>query len=394
MPLFTYHALTMERKKRKGLIEAHNAGDAKIKLREQGLMVASIQEKKGTVSKENLKGEQLLSFTTQFSQLVGAGIPVYQSLMTLEEQYRGEPFDRIILTLCEKIKSGTPLSQAMAAFPQTYDTLYCSMIKAGESSGTLDTVLEKLAELLAKQEKLRNQMMTAMIYPSILAGVCLLVIALLLGFVVPSIEGIFAERQLNGFTQAVIHLSHWSRDWWWVYVPLSGAGIAWFVWKIRTAAGKVWLENFFLRLPFIRRLLVEAALARFCRTMGTLLKGGLPIIESLKISREVMHNATLEEELKRAEAGIIEGSSLSRELSKSRYIPQMVPRMLSVGEESGTNVIMMNKIATMYEQNLEKTLERMMALAQPVILIVMGIVIGAVILAIMLPLTDMSSFTI
>lgn len=392
MPLYSYQAVDKQGKKSKGLVEAHGERDAKRKLRDQDIMVISLQEKKGTVTKENLKGEQLVTFTVQLSQLVGAGVPIYQSLIALEEQYRDEPFDRVILSICEKIKSGTPLSDALADFPDTFDRLYCSMIKAGESAGALDVVLEKLSLLLSKQDKLKKDIMTAMIYPSILAGFSLIVIVMLLGFVIPSIEGIFADRDLNTFTKVIINISHFCRNWWWIYVPLIMGFVLWFVLKIRTSAGKLILERFLLKLPLIRRMLIQAAVARFCRTMGTLQRGGLTIIDSLRISREVMHNATLEEEIRHAEARIVEGSSLSTELSKSKLIPQMVSKMIAVGEESGTTLIMMNKIADMYEQNLEKTLDRIMALAQPVILIFMGTIIGSVLLAILLPLTDMSSF--
>lgn len=355
-------------------------------------MVTAIQEKSGSVSKENLKGEQLATFTLQLSQLVGAGVPIYESLVALEEQYRNEPFDRIILAICEKIKAGMPLSQAMNEFPNTFDRLYCSMITAGESSGALEVVLERLSELLIKQDKLKKSIMTAMIYPSILGGFALVVIAMLLGFVIPSIEGIFADRKLNTFTQAIIALSHFFTTWWWVYIPTFLALVLWLVFKLRTQSGKLWLERNLLKLPLIRSVLIQAAVARFCRTMGTLQKGGLTIIDSLRIAREVMQNVTLEEEIRRAEGRIVEGSSLSKEMAKSRYIPHMVSKMLAVGEESGTTLIMLNKIADMYEQNLEKTLDRVMALAQPIILIVMGTIIGSVLVAILLPLTDMSSF--
>lgn len=392
MPLYQYQVLDREGKKRKGLIDAHSEAEAKSSLRDKGLMVTFIQEKTGTVSRENLKGEKLANFTVQLSQLVGAGVPVYESLMALEEQYRDEPFDRVILSLCEKIKAGTPLSEAMAEFPDTFDRLYCSMITAGESAGALDQVLDKLSDLLTKQDKLKKEIATAMIYPGILAGFSLLVIAMLVGFVIPSIEGIFEGRKLNRFTEFVIGFSHFCRDWWWVYLPAIAGIIAWSIYKFRTPSGKILLEKTLLRLPLVRTMLIQAAVARFCRTMGTLQKGGLTIIDSLRIAREVMRNATLEEEIRRAEGRIIEGSSLSKELSKSRWIPRMVSKMLAVGEESGTTVTMLNKIAEMYEQNLENTLQRIMSLAQPVILIFMGAIIGSVLISILLPLTDMSSF--
>lgn len=394
MPLYSYQSMDSQGKKGSGIVDAHNEREAKAKLREKGIMVVTLQERKSVASKENLSGEQLYMFTLQLSQLVGAGLPLYESLVALEEQYRGEPFDRVVLSLCEKVKAGTPLSEAMADFPNTFDRLYCSMITAGESAGALEIVLEKLAELLAKQEKLKKEIATAMIYPSILSLFAIIVISLLLGFVVPSIEGLFEGRNLNAFTRFVISTSHFFRDWWWIYIPVVVAAITWIVFRIRTPSGKLAIEKMLLKIPLIKKMLVQAAVARFCRTMGTLLRGGLPIIDSLRIARQVMKNATLEEEIQRAEARIVEGSSLSAELGKSKFIPRMVPRMLSVGEDSGTTVIMLNKIAEMYEANLEKTLDRIVALAQPIILVVMGVIIGSVMMAILLPLTDMSAFRI
>lgn len=394
MPLYTYNAIDTLGKKRTGALEAHSEKEAKSILREQGVMVIQIGIKKATSRKENLNSDQLLSFTMQLSQLVGAGVPVYESLVAIEEQYREESNHRIILSLCEQIKRGTRLSEAMAQFPESFERLYVAMIAAGESVGSLHLVLEKLTDLLAKQNKLRKDIFTAMIYPTILAGFAFIVIGVLLGFVVPSIEGIFSDRQLNTFTTVVLGASHFFRDYWWIYLPLCiGLGV-WIFFKLRSAKGKAWLERSLMRLPLASTLMIQAAVVRFCRTMATLLKGGLPIIDSLRISRETMGNALLEEEVKQAEARIIEGSSLSRELGKSKLIPPMVSRMLSVGEDTGNIMIMLQKIADMYELELSKTLARIMALAQPVILVFMGLVIGFILMAILLPLADMSSFAI
>ena len=215
-----------------------------------------------------------------------------------------------------------------------------------------------------------------------------------MGFVVPSIEGIFSERKLNGFTQLILSLSHFFRDYWWLYIPITIGSITFLVYKIRTKAGKLWMERNFLKVPIIKTLMVQTAVARFCRTMGTLLQGGLPLIEALHISREVMRNVVMEEEIKKAEQRIIEGSSLGAELSHAKYFPPMVAQMLVVGEESGGTIPMLNRIADMYELELEKTLNRVMALSQPLILIVMGAIIGAVMLGILLPLTDVSSLAV
>jgi general secretion pathway protein F/type IV pilus assembly protein PilC len=391
MPLYQYQAIDGKGKRTKGLIEAQGEKEAKDKLRDMGVMVTSLAVKTSMSSRQNLKGESLMAFTLQLSQLVGAGVPLYESLLAIEGQCRSEPYHRIVLSLCEQIKAGASLSQAMSSYPDSFNHLYCSMITAGEAVGVLDSVLEKLALLLSKQIKLRGEIITAMVYPAILAGFSFLIILMLLGFVIPSIEGIFAERKLNAFTTFVLSTSHFFRDYWWVYVPLIGGTIGYLVYFLRKPAGKLWLEKTFLKTPLLKTLMVQAAVARFCRTMGTLLQGGLPLIEAMRISREVMRNTTMGEEVKIAEKRIIEGSSIGKELGRAKHFPPMVAQMLSVGEDSGGIVVMFNRIADMYEQDLEKTLARLMALSQPAILIVMGIVIGTMLLAILLPLTDVSS---
>lgn len=393
MPLYQYQALDSQGSKHKGLIEASSERDAKEKLKSQGLMISSLAVKSGLSSKENLTGDDLQAFTLQLSQLVNAGLPLYESLNAIEEQYRKEPYHRTILNLCEQIKAGSRLSEAMSMYPKSFDKLYCAMIAAGEAVGALSVVLDKLTQLIGKQNKLKKDIVTAMIYPAILAGFSLLVIGVLLGFVVPSIEGIFADRELNGFTQFVLSLSHFFRDYWWAYIPLLGGSLIFAVIKVRTTQGKQWLERRVLKIPLLRTLVIQASLARFCRTLGTLQQGGLTMLDSLRIARGVMKNVVLEEEIKKAEQKIIEGSLLSIELSRSPHIPPMVSRMLAIGEDSGNTASLCNKIADMYEGELEKTINRGMALAQPVILIVMGGIIGLVMVAILLPLTDIASFS-
>lgn len=394
MPLYTYQYVDIKGKKRSGHIEANGDQEAKTKLREQGLIVTSLQAKSKITGKQNLKGDSLLAFTIQLSQLVNAGVPLYESLMAIEEQSRGEPFHRIILSLCEQIRSGQTLSGAMGHYPESFDKLYCGMVAAGEAVGVLGPVLEKLNDFLAKQMKLKKQITTAMIYPFILGGFSFLIICLLLGFVVPSLEDIFAERKLNGFTQAVLGLSYVFRTFWWIYLPVVIGSISFLIWKFKSPSGRLLIEKALLKTPVMKNLVIQTAVARFCRTMGTLLQGGLNMIESLRISRSVMRNAVMEKEIQDAEIKIVEGHSLSQQLGRSAYFPSMVARMLAVGEESGTSIAMLNRIADMYEQEVEKTLDRVMALSQPIILIVMGLVIGTVLLAIMLPLTDVSSFSV
>lgn len=394
MAVYHYQAIDPRGKKRKGFIEAVDEREAKTKLREQGVMVTKLSSQGRMGSKQNLSSEQLLSFTVMLSQLISSGIPLYESLLAIEEQSRLEPYHRIIASLCEQVKAGTPLSSAMSNFKGSFDKLYASMVGAGEAAGALNVVLERLSLLLKKQVSLRKTVKNALIYPALLSAFAIGSIFMLLGFVVPSIEGIFAERKLNSYTLFVLSLSHVVRNYFWIYIPILGLLGVYFFYEWRKPRTRVWLERQALKLPLIGNLMIQASIVRFSRTMATLLEGGLPLIEALKLSRDVMQNATLEEEIKRAEIKIVEGGSLSTELKRSRLIPSMVPRMLAVGEESGKLVEMLTKVADMYEGNLEKTIDQVMALMQPVILIVMGAIIGMVLLAILLPMTDISSISL
>ncbi len=393
MAVFHYQAIDSKGKKLKGFIEAQNSAEAKQKLREQGVMVTSLGSNSETKNRQRLNPEQLLSFTTLFSQLIGAKLPLYESLMAIEEQVRREPYHRIILSLSEQVRSGSTLSDAMKNFPDSFNKLYVSMVSAGEASGALESILNRLTLFLTKQEKIKKQIANALIYPAILATFAFAVIILLMGFVVPSIEGVFEGRTLNGYTEAVLGLSRFFRTNWILILSFLTLLIGAVYYYFSREKGKMLLESILMKTPLIKTLMIEAALVRFSRTLSTLLDGGLPLIEGLKLSRGVMQNRAMEEEVARAEKRILEGGRLQDELKRSRYIPQMAVRMISVGEESGLLSEMLKKVADMYEDDLEKTIEKTMSLAQPAILIVMGAIIGMVLLAILLPMTDISSLT-
>ncbi len=390
MPTYRYQAIDSKGTRRTGVIEGINENEAKEILRNQDLMVTQLSEKKGLSSRENLKGDELVAFTMQLSQLISAGLPLYESLQAMEAQYRGDSTHRVIMSICNQIKAGTPLSVAMAAYPKSFDKLYCALVSAGEAVGALGTVLERLSVLLRKQMELKGQISNAMIYPGILASFCLLVIAMLLGFVIPSMEGVFKGREVNAFTSLVVGASHFARAYWYIYLPVGIASITFIIFKLRSAAGKIWLQKLSVRLPFVRTLVIQAATARFCRTMATLQEGGLPMIESLRIARNTIGNVVIEKVITQAEEAIVSGSTLAKELNKSDLIPSMASRMLLVGEEAGSQVQMLNRIASMYEGELEKSLSTVLSFAQPVILIVMGGIIGSVMIAILLPIANIS----
>lgn len=391
MTLFQYKALDQKGSKLNGSLEAPSEKEAKSKLRARGLMVVSLEVKTKTSSRIHLSGSNLLAFSLQLAQLVNAGVPLYESLITIEEQYRQESFHRVLIGLCDQIKRGASLSQAMESYPESFDKLYRTMIAAGEAAGALGLILNSLHRLIQRQQKIKGEITTAMIYPAILAIFSLVVIIGMLGFVVPTLEGIFSERSLNGFTSFVLGVSAFMRQQWMIYIPILVAVFGISIYQLRTERGKRWKERISLKLPVIRALVINASIARFARTMATLQTGGVTLVDSLKMSGDVMKNYILEEEMRNAEKKIIEGSSLSRELKRSPYIPPLVSRMMAIGEDTGNMTVMLEKIADMYEEDLEKSIARLMALLQPCILLFMGAVIGMVMIAIMIPLTDISS---
>ncbi|MGM0440221.1 MAG: type II secretion system F family protein [Chlamydiota bacterium] len=393
MTIYSYEGFNSNQKKQKGSIQASSEHEARENLRQRGIIITKVRSHSRAQQAASLKGDELLNFTLQLSQLVGAGIPLYDSLATLEEQYRGEKCHQVILNLGEQIKEGSSLSEAMKQYPRTFEDLYRAMVAAGESSGALDVMLARLTTLLSNQNKLKKNIITAMIYPALLGCFTLAVIFLLLVFVVPSIEEIFEDRRVNGFTQAVLAVSHFLSHYWIVYLPAATAAILGALWKLKTPAGQRWKDEQLLQWPLFKTLTVQAAMARFTRTMSTLQHGGVNIIESLHLARKVMKNAVLEDIIAQAENRIIEGSTLGIELQKSPLIPKMVSRMIRVGEDTGDVAGMYNQIADIYEGEVEKTIARLTALAQPVILVTLGLIVGLVLLAVLLPFTDISGLS-
>jgi len=393
MPLFQYTALDTSSKKYSGVIEAEHEKDAKAKLRERGLLVSSLSNQVKLSRKETIRPSELLRFTEQLAQLVNAGVPLYESLVTIEEQNDTEKTHRIYLSLCEQVKGGKSLSEAMSTYPASFYKLYIGMVAAGEASGSLGMVLTQLATFLKKEQKLKKEVTNALIYPGILAFFSLLVIMVLLGFVVPSIEGIFEGRELNIFTRSILALSYFFRNYWFLYIPVIAAIGFFLYWQFTTKKGKERIERLLMSLPIVRKLLIEGAVARFSMTMGTLLKGGVTFVDALAYAREVMNNQQMEKEIVQAEARILEGGVLSQELKNSPTFPPLIYRMLAIGEETGEAAKMFLNLAEIYEDSLEKNLSRLVALAQPLILIIMGGVIGLVMVAILLPLSDIASFT-
>jgi general secretion pathway protein F len=397
MGLFLYKAIDSKGKKTTGRIQAGSYNEAKKDLLSQGISLIKLRPlsvfsdffKKKQV---DLKPGQRILLTTQLAQLLNAGLPIYESLISLEEQYKGENFHAILTHLTTQIREGKTLSEALSRYPKSFSSLYISMVLAGEQVGLLAQTLEKLAHLLQKQEKLKKQLTTALLYPAILSFFSFGLVLLLLIYVVPSLETLFEGRELHPFTATVFAFSHFFRSYWLVLLGAIAGLTTGLTFLMRQPKWKRAWHQTLLSLPGIKKLIIKASIARFCRTMGTLLEGGVTIIKALQTARAVMGQPILEEVIEEAEKKIIEGSLLSKELARSPYIPTLVTRLIAVSEESGQSAVMHQKIADLYEEDVEKILTRLTTLAQPVILLVIGCIVGFIMLAILLPLTDVSSF--
>lgn len=389
--IYQYKAFTRQSKPTKGTIEAANANEAKEKLRDMQLIVSSIEPQNKGKKQLKLSRDNLRIFTSQLAQLLAAQIPLYESLLALEEQARQEPYHPVILGLTDRIKRGSSLSQAMQDFSESFSPLYRALISAGEAVGNLELALNRLNNFLVHDNKIRKQLISALIYPALLTGLLVVAVTVLVGFVIPALEQLFEDKNVPQFTKMVFSTAKFLREWGVLVVGfIVGLGFYTF-YRLRNPKTKASIQRNILHVPLINRYVILSSLSRFARTLGTLLEGGLPLTISLAYAKEALGNARLNEIMNRVEHKIIEGIPFSVELSRYKEVPPLFSRMVHIGEESGKLSSMLGQLATLYEEETERTLTRVVALAQPVMLLLMGGLIGGVLLSILMPLSSFGS---
>lgn len=391
MGLFRYQALSTTGKKISGVIDADSFIMAKERLRKEQILVTHLEALKEKRKEITLPPKLLLDFTRSLGQLLHAGLPLYESLLTLEEKYLGHPAHPLFLDLCDRLKSGVAFSEALANYPHSFNEVYVCMVKAAEQTGSLPHIFDQLYFLISRQHKLKKQLLSAFTYPAFLGGFCLLITTVLLLFVVPSMAELFEGRTLHPLTQTVLSLSRFMTSYG-LFLLLSVFGFtALAILWARRPASQIFFHKLMLKIPFIKTLVLQAALIRFCRCCSILLSGGVPFLEVLGLSTKVIHNALLESVIKNAALHVSEGKPLSQELKKSPYIPTLMIRMLSISEETGKVAPMLHNIADIYEDELEKNLTQLTTLLQPVLLLLLGLIVGVVLLSVLIPLTDVGS---
>jgi len=390
MPIFRYRALTETGKRVGGVIDADSFDLAKEKLKREKVLVtklSAISRKKEIA----LGPPLLLAFTRELEQLLKAGLPLYESLLTVEEKYRRHRSHSLLLDLCDKLKGGALLSNALKGYSKSFDSIYISMVQAGEKTGSLDWAFAQLRELIERRQKLKKQLLAAMAYPAFLGVFCSLVILGLLLFVVPSMQELFEGRALHPLTQSVLSASQFLKSSFLSILLTILAVVLGVSYFFQRAEGKILMQKFLQKVPIVKTVLLEAALIRFCKSGSILLKGGVPLQAALAIPRKSMRYVLLEKAVLNAEKHLAEGKTLSGELRKSPYIPPLVTRMLSIAEDTGKLPQMLESLSDIYDQELERSLSHVTTFLQPILLVTLGGVVGLVVLAILLPLTDVSS---
>lgn len=391
--LYQYIAISPSGKKIKGLLDADSLSSAKERLLKQKIFVTKVTTyERGTKKSAQLNSAQLLDVTRDLCGLLRAGLPLYESLATVEEKYRGQKCHGILLDLADQVKQGSSLSASMEKYKKSFSTLYVSMVAAGEESGALEKVFEELASLLTRQQKLKKQISSAMFYPAFLGSFCLLVLSALLFFLIPSLEQLFEDRQLHPLTAFILGLSHLLRSNKILISALLVSGITAFVVLLRRPTTKRFLQKLLLKIPILNTIVVESVLIRFCRAMSSLLTNGVSMVKALRLSRKVMGHPLFEELIEETESKMVEGKKISESLRQSELMPPLVARMLAIAEETGSSAKALGNIAAIYEENLERNLGRLTALLQPVMMLFLGLIVGLIVLAVLLPLTDMQSF--
>ena len=424
MPIFEYKALTSSGKTKKGIVDANTARDARSKLRSDHMHVTEMWEvankksrKDQSVSKKTrslttkkgkpggllsmeielfqpkISTRDLATFTRQFSTLLRSGIQLTDALNALVEQCVDPHLERVLRNVKEEITSGNNLAEAMAKHPRFFSDLYVNMVRAGEASGHLDVVLTRIADYLQKQASLKGKVLAAITYPAIMVIVGLAVVIFLMSYVVPRITQILKDRgqPLPFITELLMTASDFTKAYW-IYVLLAMVIGGFFLKSlIGTDAGRLKFDSMLLRLPIFGTLFSKQAISRFALTFSTLLKSGLPALDSLKIVALVVNNAKLTQVINNIHARIIEGADIATPIRKSKVFPPMVGYMVSVGEQSGQLEEILDRIAESYEEELDLTIQRLTSMIEPIIIILLAVVVGFIIAAVLLPLLDFST---
>jgi len=384
----------------KGEISANNEAAVRMQLRRQQIQALKIHSKPKDILKSlkfpksrRVKEKDLVVFTRQFATMIDAGLPLVQCLEILASQQVNTAFKEILLKVKGDVEAGSTFADALRKHPRVFNDLFCNLVAAGEAGGILDTILNRLAAYIEKTMNLKKKVKGAMVYPSVVLSIALVVVSGLLLFVIPVFQKMFADMggTLPSFTQFVIFLSDMMRRYFiYIAVALIALGVAFVRWY-RTERGRIIVDDLLLKIPVIGSLIKKVAIAKFTRTLGTMLSSGVPIMEGLDIVARTSGNKTIEREILRTKVSIGEGKTIAEPLGASRIFPAMVVQMISVGESTGALDSMLSKIADFYDDEVDTAVAALTSLIEPALMVFLGITVGGLVIAMYLPIFQMAS---
>ncbi|MFZ1685327.1 MAG: type II secretion system F family protein [Candidatus Zixiibacteriota bacterium] len=393
MPVFEYKGKTLAGAQVQGAMKAQTREELERVLRQNRILVTSINKKAAEIQIKfgtGVKKVEISRFTRQFATMIGAGLPMVQCLEILSSQTESKEFAKIIAQVRDSVQSGSTLSEALARHPKVFDQLYCNMVEAGEVGGALDAILIRLAIYREKADKLVRKVKGAMMYPAVICVVATGVTIAMLTFIVPVFAGMFkgVGSELPGPTQAVLDISNFLKsNYIYMLVGIIGLAVALFWWK-KTPQGALQLDKLLLRTPVLGTLVRKSSVARFTRTLSTLLASGVSILEALEITAKTSGNLVVANAINKSVLAIAEGETITAPLKETGVFPPMVIQMIGVGEKTGGLDDMLGKIADFYDEEVNDAVTALTSIIEPVIIVFMGAVIGGILIAMYLPMFD------
>lgn len=402
MPIYIYKAKTPQGGVVTDKVEADNERIVAAKLRAQHLTLMSIQpeKKKGDISfpmpkffkkKTKVSVKDLAIFSRQFSTMINAGVPVLQSLNIIIDQVENQGFKDVIKKIKDDISQGSTLSDAIAKYPNVFSGLYINMIKAGEAGGLLDTILQRLSSYLEQADSLKRKVKSAMTYPLVVSTIAVSVVIFLLAFVIPTFKDVFSSfgGKLPLPTQILVTISETVRKFILFIVGGAIVFIVTFIRLIKTTKGQHIWHRVQLKIPVFGMLLKKVAVSKFTRTLGTLVRSGVPIVQALDIVAKTAGNTVVEGAIIKAKNSIKDGESITAPIKESGIFPPMVVQMISVGEETGAMDEMLIRVADFYDDEVETAIEGLTSMIEPLLIVFMGVTIGAIVVAMFMPMFEM-----
>jgi type IV pilus assembly protein PilC len=403
MAVFKYEGRTSIGEPKSGVVEAPDLAGARAKLRDQKIQINSIVESTSVLDsqiniplpaflKPSVGLRDLVIFSRQFATMIDSGLPLVQCLEIQATQAENPTMREQLKVVKEKVESGSTFADALKSYPDSFDDLYVNLVAAGEVGGMLDTIMNRLATYLEKNQKLIRQVKGAMMYPIIVLLVAAAVVSILLLKVVPSFEEMFADfgSALPAPTQLVLDLSKWLQANWWILLGVTVAIVYGLRSAYKTSGGRLVIDQTLMRLPVFGDVLTKVAVARFCRTLGTMISSGVPILEALNICARTAGNKVIENAIGKVAQSISEGRSIAEPLAESKVFPSMVCQMISVGEATGALDTMLTKIADFYDDEVDTAVEGLTSMLEPAIMAFLGVVVGGLVIAMYLPIFEMA----